>query len=122
MMRRIPLALALLVLAVAGLVPAPAPAQTTTRTEDDLRRIVTIQVAKLRDRMADRRITLTLTDAALDWLAHEGYDPSFGARPLKRVIQREIADPSALLILGGQVTEGDTVTVDVVDGRLTLSS
>ncbi|MDO8391326.1 MAG: AAA family ATPase [Actinomycetota bacterium] len=91
-------------------------------TEHDLRRIVTIQTAKLRDRMADRRVTLTITDAALDWLAHEGYDPSFGARPLKRVIQREIADPSALLILGGQVAEGDTVTVDVADGRLTLTS
>jgi len=90
-------------------------------TEHDLRRIVTIQTAKLRDRMADRRVTLAITDAALDWLAHEGYDPAFGARPLKRVIQREIADPAALLILGGQVTEGDTVTVDVVDGRLVLT-
>ena len=55
------------------------------------------------------------------WLAHEGYDPSFGARPLKRVIQREIADPAALLILDGKVGEGDTVTVDVVDGKLTLT-
>ena len=90
-------------------------------TEADLRRIVTIQTAKLRDRMAERRITLTITDAAMTWLAHEGYDPSFGARPLKRVIQREIADPSALMILGGHVGAGDTVTVDVVDDRLVLS-
>jgi ATP-dependent Clp protease ATP-binding subunit ClpB len=89
-------------------------------TEEDLRRIVTIQTALLRDRMAERRITLAITDAALDWLAHEGYDPSFGARPLKRVIQREIADPAALLILEGKAGEGDTVTVEVADGRLVL--
>jgi ATP-dependent Clp protease ATP-binding subunit ClpB len=91
-------------------------------TEADLQRIVTIQTAKLRERMAERRITLTITDAAMAWLAHEGYDPSFGARPLKRVIQREIADPAALMILGGQVGEGDTITVDIVDGRAVLSS
>ena len=71
-------------------------------------------------RMADRRITLDVTDAAMAWLAHEGYDPAFGARPLKRVIQREIGDPAAMLILDGKVGEGDTVTVDAADGRLTL--
>ena len=91
-------------------------------TEDDLLRIVTIQVERLRSRMADRRITLTLTDAALAWIAHEGYDPSFGARPLKRVIQREIADPASLLILAGTASEGDTVTADIVDGRLVLTT
>jgi ATP-dependent Clp protease ATP-binding subunit ClpB len=53
-------------------------------------------------------------------LAREGYDPAFGARPLKRVIQREIADPAALLILEGKVGEGGTVTVDDADGRLSL--
>jgi ATP-dependent Clp protease ATP-binding subunit ClpB len=51
-----------------------------------------------------------------------GYDPSFGARPLKRVIQREIADPASLLILAGTVGEGDTVTADIVDGRLVLTT
>jgi ATP-dependent Clp protease ATP-binding subunit ClpB len=89
-------------------------------TEDDLRRIVVVQLERLRTRMAERRITLAVTEAAMHWLAHEGYDPSFGARPLKRVIQREIADPAALLILGGKATEGDTVTVDTVDGHLAL--
>ena len=54
-------------------------------------------------------------------LAHEGYDPSFGARPLKRVIQREISDPAAMLILEGKVVDGDTITVDSVDGHLTLT-
>ena len=91
-------------------------------TEEDLQRIVTIQLARLRERMAERRITLSVTEAAMSWLAHEGYDPSFGARPLKRVIQRQIADPAALLILGGTVGEGDTVTVDVLDGALTLAT
>ena len=90
-------------------------------TEDDLRRIVTIQIERLRVRMAERRITLSITDVALDWLAHEGYDPSFGARPLKRVIQRELADPAALMILGGQVGDGDTITVDAVDGQLAIT-
>ncbi len=91
-------------------------------TEDDLTRIVTIQLAHLRKRMAERRLTLNVTDAAMAQLAHDGYDPSFGARPLKRVIQREISDPAALLILEGKAVEGDTVTVDSVDGHITISA
>ena len=91
-------------------------------TEADLQHIVGIQLGSLRKRMADRRITLEVTETAMHHLAHEGYDPSFGARPLKRVIQREISDPAAVLILEGKVGDGDTVTVDVVDGRLTLQS
>jgi ATP-dependent Clp protease ATP-binding subunit ClpB len=87
-------------------------------TEDDLRRIVTIQLEHLRERMTERRITLTITDDALDWLAHQGFDPAFGARPLKRVIQREISDPAAVLILDGTVADGGSVTVDVSDGAL----
>jgi ATP-dependent Clp protease ATP-binding subunit ClpB len=89
-------------------------------TSEDLARIVTIQLAHLRDRMADRRITLTVSDEAMTHLAREGYDPAFGARPLKRVIQREIADPAALLILESKVGEGDTVVVDEESGRLVL--
>ena len=90
-------------------------------TEDDLAEIVTIQLERLVHRMADRRITLDVTPAAMSKLAHEGYDPSFGARPLKRVIQRSISDPAAVMILGGQIGEGDTLRVDVdLDGHLTL--
>jgi ATP-dependent Clp protease ATP-binding subunit ClpB len=89
-------------------------------TEDDLARIVTIQLARLRQRMAERRITLVVTDAAMALLAHEGYDPSFGARPLKRVIQRQIGDPASMLILEGKVGDGDTLTVDAVDDRIVL--
>ena len=90
-------------------------------THADLARIVTIQLAHLRKRMAERRLTLNVTDAALAQLAHDGYDPSFGARPLKRVIQRDISDPAAMLILEGKAVEGDTITVDAVDGRITVN-
>ena len=70
--------------------------------------------------MAERRILLDITDAALDQLALDGYDPVFGARPLKRVIQRQISDPVALLVLEGKATEGSTVHVDAHEGRLTV--
>ncbi len=89
-------------------------------TEDDLAHIVEIQLRGLRDRLASRRIGLEVTDAAMATLAHKGYDPAFGARPLKRVIQRELADTLAMQILDGKVVEGDTVTVDAVDGELVL--
>ena len=85
-------------------------------TEEDLRRIVDLQLHTLVQRVAARRITLLVTDAAKGVLAHEGFDPAFGARPLKRLIQREIGDTLALAILDGRFGEGDTVTVDVGDG------
>ncbi len=80
-------------------------------TEADLERIVGIQLEHLRARLADRRITLDIDDDAMAQLAREGYDPAFGARPLKRIIQREIADPTSILILDGTVGEGGTVQV-----------
>jgi ATP-dependent Clp protease ATP-binding subunit ClpB len=80
-------------------------------TEADLRRIVEIQLEKLRQRLAERRITLTVTDEAMTSLARVGYDPAFGARPLKRVIQREIGDRAAVLVLEGRATEGSTIVV-----------
>jgi ATP-dependent Clp protease ATP-binding subunit ClpB len=82
-------------------------------TEADLSRIVSIQLARVVERLAARRITLVVAPAAEAHLAREGYDPAFGARPLKRVIQREIADRLAIAILEGRYGEGDTVTVDV---------
>jgi len=91
-------------------------------TETDIAQIVGIQLSSLRNRMADRRITLEVTDAAMRVLAHEGFDPAFGARPLKRVIQREISDRTANLILSGGVSEGDTVQVDATDGRITVGT
>jgi ATP-dependent Clp protease ATP-binding subunit ClpB len=89
-------------------------------TEDDLARIVEIQLRGLRDRLAARRVGLDVTGAAVAALARQGYDPAFGARPLKRVIQRELADELAMRLLEGKIAEGDTVTVDAVDGDLVL--
>jgi ATP-dependent Clp protease ATP-binding subunit ClpB len=91
-------------------------------TEADLGSIVEIQLRGLRDRLAARRIGLEVTDPATAALAHQGYDPSYGARPLKRVIQRELADKLAMKVLDGELAEGDTVTVDAVDGELVLRS
>ena len=84
-------------------------------SEADLRRIVDVQLERLRVRLGDKRITLDVSDAAMAQLAHEGYDPAFGARPLKRIIQREIGDPTALLILDGTIGEGGSVVVDSAD-------
>ncbi|MGA1245105.1 MAG: ATP-dependent Clp protease ATP-binding subunit [Ilumatobacteraceae bacterium] len=91
-------------------------------TEDDLARIVEIQVAKFKARLATRRITLEVTPEALRQLSAEGYDPAFGARPLKRVIQRVIGDNASLLILEGKVSEDGTIKVDVQDGDIVLLS
>jgi ATP-dependent Clp protease ATP-binding subunit ClpB len=88
--------------------------------EADLAIIVGIQLGRLRQRLAERRLTLDVTPAAASVLAHEGYDPAFGARPLKRVIQRRLEDPLALAVLQGVYREGDTISVDVVDGTLTF--
>ena len=89
-------------------------------TEADLNRIVTIQFQGLRGRLAERRLSLEVTPAAEHLLAHEGFDPDFGARPLRRVIQRQVEDPLALALLEGRYPEGSTVTVDVEDGRTVL--
>jgi ATP-dependent Clp protease ATP-binding subunit ClpB len=92
-------------------------------TEADLTAIVDIQLRALADRLAGRRITLEVTDAAKAVLAKEGYDPAFGARPLKRVIQREIGDRLAIALLEGRFAEGDTVVVDAApDGGLTIGA
>ncbi|QGG96770.1 ATP-dependent Clp protease ATP-binding subunit [Actinomarinicola tropica] len=89
-------------------------------TEDDLTQIVEIQLERLRRRLAERRITLDVTPAAAALLSHEGFDPAFGARPLKRVIQRELGDRLALALLDGKVSDGDTVRVDAVDGEIAI--
>ncbi len=85
--------------------------------------IVGIQITKLAGRLAERDIGLALSDAAVDWVAEAGYDPDFGARPLQRVIQRELADPIALTLLKGDYSPGDVVTVDATsDGGLTFEA
>jgi ATP-dependent Clp protease ATP-binding subunit ClpB len=89
-------------------------------TREHIRAIVGLQIGLLSGRLAERKLTLELTDAARDLIADEGYDPAFGARPLKRLIQREIQDPLARKLLGGEVHDGDRVVVDVVDGEFTI--
>jgi ATP-dependent Clp protease ATP-binding subunit ClpB len=90
-------------------------------SEDDIARIVEIQVEHLRRRLAERGLGLDLTDAGTAWIAKVGYDPDFGARPLKRLLQREIADPVALELLKGAYQPGDTIVVDAKpDGGLTF--
>jgi ATP-dependent Clp protease ATP-binding subunit ClpB len=85
-------------------------------TQDDLRVIVGIALGRLRSRMAERRLSLAVTPAAEAWLAAAGYDPDFGARPLRRVIQHRVEDPLALALLEGRYPEGATVTVDLAEG------
>lgn len=82
-------------------------------SREELRRIVGLQVASLAARLKDRRITLEVSDAAKDLLAERGFDPAYGARPLKRLVQKEIGDALARLILTGEVTDDQKVTVDV---------
>jgi ATP-dependent Clp protease ATP-binding subunit ClpB len=87
---------------------------------EDIKRIVDIQVGQLQRRLEERKLTLVLTEAARDWLANAGYDPSFGARPLKRLIQRELQDTLAMQLLSGEVHDGDTVEADVGPDGLVL--
>ncbi|MFP5580210.1 MAG: type VI secretion system ATPase TssH, partial [Acidimicrobiia bacterium] len=91
-------------------------------TEADLAPIVDIQLGHLHQRLADRRIALHVTDDAKAKLAALGYDPAFGARPLKRVIQREVADRIAGAILEGRLVDGDTATLDVAGDELVLET
>jgi len=87
----------------------------------DMTKIVDIQMMRLQKLLADRKITIDLDEQAKTWLANRGYDPAYGARPLKRVIQRHVQDPLAEQILAGGVKDGDTVHVSVRDGELTIN-
>jgi len=91
-------------------------------TREQMKHIVGIQINRLRPRLAERHITLHVSEEAQDVLAEMGYDPQFGARPLKRVIQREIENRIALGILNGSIHDGDTVEVNVKDGKLVIES
>ena len=89
-------------------------------TRDQMKNIVDIQINRLRPRLAERHITLRLSDSAREQLADMGYDPQYGARPLKRVIQREVENRIARAILDGTVRDGDTVEIDAKGGKLVL--
>ena len=86
--------------------------------KDELKQIVTLQVARLQQRLEARKLDLQLSPEASDWLANAGYDPVYGARPLKRAIQRELETPIAKAILAGQYSEGDVISLDVASNAL----
>ena len=86
-------------------------------TREELGGIVDIQVAGVAQRLTDRRITLDVTDSAREWLANTGYDPAYGARPLRRLVQTEVGDQLARMLLAGKVHDGDTVLVDQTGGE-----
>jgi len=90
-------------------------------TREQLASIVDLQVERLRKRLAERKIGLALTDAARALLAERGWDPVYGARPLKRTIQKLVQDQLAMRLLEGEFAEGDTVEVDAADGELTFA-
>ena len=85
-------------------------------SKEELGEIVDIQLARIAKRLTGRRLSLEVTDAARSWLADEGYDPAYGARPLRRLVQREIGDRLARMLLAGEVLDGQRVVVDKVDG------
>jgi ATP-dependent Clp protease ATP-binding subunit ClpB len=91
-------------------------------TEEQIRQIVDLQIKEVQKRLADRKITVTLTDKAKEWLANTGFDPAFGARPLKRTIQREVETPLSKKIIQGEVKEGDEVKVDLSTEGLVFST
>src|SRR5690606_20241300 len=86
-------------------------------TPEDLASIVDIQLRRLGHRLAERRLTLEVTDDARGWLASHGYDPVYGARPLRRLVQTAIGDQLAKALLGGEVQEGDTVRVELAESK-----
>jgi ATP-dependent Clp protease ATP-binding subunit ClpB len=90
----------------------------TPLSKEQIADIVELQLARLRERLAERRIGLDLTDAAKETLAEAGWDPAYGARPLKRAIQRLVENPLALRLLEGDFADGDTIRVDAEDGEI----
>jgi ATP-dependent Clp protease ATP-binding subunit ClpB len=90
-------------------------------SREQIAEIVDLQLERLRARLAERRITLELTDAAKEALAEAGWDPAYGARPLKRAIQRLVENPLALRLLEGEFGDGDTVRVDASEGELAFA-
>jgi len=91
-------------------------------TKEDIARVVDLQLARLRHLLADKRVTIELTPKARAFLADQGYDPAFGARPLKRAIQKYLQDPLALKLLAGELVPGDSVKVDLGQEALTFSA
>ena len=89
-------------------------------SEEHLKKIVDIQLTSLKARLAERHISIDLTDAAREHLIHVGYDPAFGARPLKRAFQKEIETPLARQLVAGEVHDGQTVRIDEKNREMTF--
>jgi ATP-dependent Clp protease ATP-binding subunit ClpB len=89
-------------------------------TTEELTGIVEVQLAALANRLAGRRLTLDVSDAAREWLAMNGFDPLYGARPLRRLIQTAIGDQLAKKLIAGEISDGDTVHIDITDDRSSL--
>jgi ATP-dependent Clp protease ATP-binding subunit ClpB len=87
-------------------------------SREEIGEIVEFQVARIAERLTDRQITIQVTPGAKEWLANRGYDPVFGARPLKRLIQKEVLDPLAMKVLNGELHDGEDVLVDAQAGQL----
>jgi ATP-dependent Clp protease ATP-binding subunit ClpB len=85
---------------------------------DELRQIVSLQIKRLEALLSEQKLNLELRDAALNYIVNAGYDPVYGARPLKRAIQRELENPMATKILENTFTEGDTIIIDAKDSQL----
>ena len=84
----------------------------------DIKNIIILQINQLNKRLADRKIVIELSEAATDYLVKEGYDPVYGARPLKRAIQRLVLDPLAVQVLDGKFKENDKIAVDVKEDKI----
>jgi ATP-dependent Clp protease ATP-binding subunit ClpC len=91
-------------------------------TIDDMERIVDLQMEEVSERLSDLGLTVQLTDESRSWLAHEGFDPQFGARPLRRALQRHVENPLSIKLLRGDFQKGDVVVVDVNDEGLVFQS
>jgi len=91
-------------------------------TGEQLRQIVDLMVKDLENRLAERKLGLEMTDAAKSWLAKAGFDPVYGARPLRRAVERYVENPLSTKVLKGEFKEGDTVIVDLVDDELTFTA
>ena len=89
-------------------------------TQEQIREIVKLMAKEIQGRLLEQRINLELTEDALGWLVKEGYDPVYGARPLRRALQRFVENPLAKMLLSGELEEGDAVTVDLEDGSLSF--
>jgi ATP-dependent Clp protease ATP-binding subunit ClpC len=84
-------------------------------TQEHVRQIVDLQMHEIAERLAEHEVRIELTDASRDWLAHEGYDPQFGARPVRRTLERYVENPLAKRLLAGEFHDGDTIIVDAVE-------